>query len=317
MALPCCCAVLQDADDVLKVHWSLKRFISWQQQHMQTPLAASSKQQQEGSSSGSGGGGTTAQQQPWQQQQFQQLLGPQLQLLTAMQAAAVQSPCLLQQLPAKHRPPSSPSKLGMSSSSLASDPQAQQQLQQGSGLGVVGVLAGVLNPSHQQQWVPGSGCLWDSLQVALMEVLVNAARLANAPVDAWEAAATLLRWVGRHTCNLLDAARLHRSALYGSPAHAVPPALASPFLLPRVWQHQHPAATWAATSKPSPPASLLLMSCPHAVRTQGVLPAAAPGPAVVPHGDTGNLRGSNGHAAEVQAGTRAGAAGAAQTDSAR
>lgn len=179
---------------MLKVHWSLKRFISWQQQHMQVLAAAASRQQQSGSD---GSAVTAQQQQPWQQQQFQQLLGPQLQLLTTLQVAALESPCLLQQLPAKQRPPGSPSKRSMVGSSVAGLQvvlNQPQQLQQGSGLGVlVGVLAEMLNPSNLQQWLPGSGCLWDSLQVALMEVLVNAARLANAPVDAWEAAATLLR----------------------------------------------------------------------------------------------------------------------------
>lgn len=202
--------VPQDPDDVLRVHWSLKRFISSQQQHMQALAAAASRQQQQhGSSSGSNGSDAAAavpqQQQPWQQQQFQQLLGPQLQLLTELQAGALESPRLLQQLPAKQRPPGSPSKLGMVGSSvggLQAAVNAPQPLQHGSGFGVlVGVLAGMLNPSNVQQWLPGSCCLWDSLQVALMEVLVNAARLANAPVDAWEAAATLLRWVTKSAHN--------------------------------------------------------------------------------------------------------------------
>jgi hypothetical protein len=197
--------LLQDPDDVLKVHWSLKRFISWQQQHMQEATAAAPRTQQQNSASGSGGSSTVAQQaqQPWQQQQFQQLLGPQLALLTAVQAAALEAPCLLQQMPTRQRPPGSPSKLSMISSSSSNvsvagmagtlDKPAQHQ-QQHAGLTVpIGVLAGLLNPCNNQQWMPGGGGLWDSLQVALLEVMVNAARVANAPVDAWEGAATLLR----------------------------------------------------------------------------------------------------------------------------
>jgi hypothetical protein len=189
----------------LKVHWSLKRFISWQQQHMQEAAAAAPRtqqqqQQQQGSTLCSGSTVVQQAQQPWQQQQFQQLLGPQLALLTAVQAAALGAPCLLQQMPTRQRPPGSPSKLGLISSnnSLAGmagalNEPAQHQLQH-AGLTVpIGVLAGLLNPCNNQQWMPGGGGLWDSLQVALLEVLVNAARAANAPVDAWEGAATLLR----------------------------------------------------------------------------------------------------------------------------
>jgi hypothetical protein len=212
VCLPLCAACKQDPDDVVRVHWSLKRFISWQQQHMCDAAAAAAagvgagSQQQGGSSttgSGSGSGGQQqqpSQQQPWQQQQFQQLLGPQLALLTAVQAAALQAPCLLQATPARQqqqRLAGSPSKhraaVSSSASAAALDkPQLQQQ--QGSGLMVpVGALAGLLNPCNNQQWMPGGGGLWDSLQVALLEVLVNAARVANAPVEAWEGAATLLR----------------------------------------------------------------------------------------------------------------------------
>jgi hypothetical protein len=213
----------QDPDDIAKVHWSLKRFIAWQQQQQQqqqehtqaaaaAATAAASQQQFNGpsgpsSGSGSGAAAQTQQQpqQPWQQQQFQQLLGPQLQLLTPAQAAALEAPCLLQQTVAKQRWPASPSKLGSmgcsSSSSSATGPKQQPQqqdiqplLQQLGAPGVpIGVLAGLLNPCNLQQWMPGGGCLWDSLQAALLEVLVSAARLASAPVDAWEAAATLLR----------------------------------------------------------------------------------------------------------------------------
>lgn len=204
--LPAFLRCKQDPDDVVKVHWSLKRFISWQQQHMQEAAAAAASagpQQQGGSSatgSGSGSRGPQQQQpqQPWQQQQFQQLLGPQLALLTAAQAAALEAPGLLQAMPARQqqqqRLPGSPSKQLAAVSSRAAALDKPRQQQQGSGLTVpIGVLAGLLNPCNNQQWMPGGGFLWDSLQVALLEVLVNAARMANAPVDAWEGAATLLR----------------------------------------------------------------------------------------------------------------------------
>jgi hypothetical protein len=184
------------------VHWSLKRFIAWQQQHMQAAAAAAPGKQQQDSASGSNSGTQQQQQQPLQQQ-FKQLLGPQLQLLTQAQAAALEAPCLLQPRFIRQKHPGSPSKLsiaGAAPSGLQAGGGGQgggvnPQQQQAGAVLPIGVLAELLNPSNQQQWLPGGGCLWDVLQVALLEMLVNAARVANAPVDAWEAAATLLRCV--------------------------------------------------------------------------------------------------------------------------
>jgi hypothetical protein len=190
--------LLQDPDDVARVHWSLKRFIAWQQQHMQAAAAAAVPgKQQQGSGSASG----AQQQQPQQslQQQFQQLLGPQLQLLTQAQAAALEAPCLLQPQFIKQKRPGSPSKLSIAGPAPPAGQEAgagaSSQQQQAGAVLPIGVLAELLNPNNQQQWLPGGGCLWDVLQVALLDMLVNAARVANAPVDAWEAAATLLRYV--------------------------------------------------------------------------------------------------------------------------
>jgi len=186
------------------VHWSLKHFISWQQEQLRAATAAAAVSQQPQAGAGNGGStsassssstSTPQPSQPWQQQLFRQILGPQLQLLTAAQAAALEAPCLLQQTEARQRQPGSPSKLkAVGNPASLGGTAAEKQQPQEQGLGVpIGVLAGWLNPYNQQQWLPGGGCLWDSLQVSLLEVLVNVARVANAPVDAWEGAAALLR----------------------------------------------------------------------------------------------------------------------------
>lgn len=210
--------LLQDPDDVGRVHWAMKRFISWQQQQLKQAAAAAvarqqpQQQQQQpaapaGSSGvaagagggGGGGGGSSNQQASGLQQQFQQLLGPHLQLLSAAQAAALEAPCL--QAPLKAQQQQQQQQQLQGSSSQPRQQQSQQQQPGGALPDLVGVLAGLLNPGHPQQWLPG-GCQWDSLQVALLEVLHRVATGANAPVEAWEAAAALLRygvahWVGR------------------------------------------------------------------------------------------------------------------------
>lgn len=176
------------------------RFIAWQQQHItwqqlaaaHTGSSSSSKAPAASGSSSSShrrrasigaipasaAAAAASKQQP-QRQQFHQLLGPQLQLLSPAQAAVY-----LQRLGGLFdcNPGSNPTdgKL-LHDAQNPNSSSSQAVLQEGA----VAAAAG-----------GGGGeflYVWDSVLVAVLESVVNVSKVANAPVEAWEAAATLLR----------------------------------------------------------------------------------------------------------------------------
>jgi hypothetical protein len=178
----------------------MKRFIAWQQQHIdlvqqqtapRTVSSSSSSPSKHGSSSSRGRGPITRssskgsnwqqqQQQGWSggqqqqqqpQQQFLQLLGPRLQLLSPEQAILLQQFCSSSS--SSSGSGSGSKEAGFSSVKLWGLPHGR------GGLGLV------------NEWVSP----WGGVLVAVLEAVVSIAKTANAPVEAWEAAATLLRWV--------------------------------------------------------------------------------------------------------------------------
>jgi hypothetical protein len=174
----------QDPDDLPHVHWAMKRFIAWQQQHIdllqqqtasRTVTSSSSSQSKPSSRHGqisrtSSRGSSWQQQQhgQQQQQQFLQLLGPRLQLLSPEQATLLQQFCSSSSSSVSS---SSLKEPGFSSAKLWGLPPGR------GGLGLV------------NEWVSP----WGGVLVAVLEAVVNIAKTAAAPVEAWEAAATLLR----------------------------------------------------------------------------------------------------------------------------
>lgn len=171
----------------------MKHFIFWQLQHM-TAAQRQQKQQQKqhlaaASNDRSGtaslaAAATARQQQQQQRQQFQQLLGPHLQLLNPDQAAALQRRLIM----------ASQNNLGVSdshkhanngdqASDSSSDVMGPWQVPGASS----SIVIGLVYPSI------ASFSPWDTVEVALLESLVAAARAASAPAEAWEAAAALLR----------------------------------------------------------------------------------------------------------------------------
>lgn len=153
----------QDAADLPSVHWSLKRFINWQLQHM--ARAAAQAQQHRVSQPGAGAAAASAAAATnLAQQHFQHLLGPRLQLLAPAQADRLRS--YLQQ-----------------TTRTARDDGADAP-----GGGRPLLNSSSLNPLPWQR-------PWDTVQVALLEGMVGVAKAANAPAEVWEAAAALLRCV--------------------------------------------------------------------------------------------------------------------------
>ncbi|KAF6256009.1 hypothetical protein COO60DRAFT_151357 [Scenedesmus sp. NREL 46B-D3] len=188
----------QDPDDLPHVHWAMKRFIAWQQQHIDlvqqqtaprtvsssspskhgTSSSSSSSSRGRGSVSRSSSRGSNWQQQPHGQQQqqqqqvqqqFLQLLGPRLQLLDPEQAALLQQFC--SSASSSSSSSSSTEAPGFSSTKLWGLPHGR------GGLGLV------------NEWVSP----WSGVLVAVLEAVVSIARAASAPVESWEAASTLLR----------------------------------------------------------------------------------------------------------------------------
>jgi hypothetical protein len=176
----------------------MKRFIAWQQQHIdlvqqqtapRTISSSSSSPSKHNSSSSSRGRGpisrssskgsnwqqqqqqqSDGQQQQLPQQQFLQLLGPRLQLLSPEQATLLQQFCS-----------SSTSSSGSSGGSKDAGFSSVKLWGLPHGRGGLGLV---------NEWVSP----WGGVLVAVLEAVVNIAKTANAPVEAWEAAATLLRW---------------------------------------------------------------------------------------------------------------------------